>query len=276
MSPQFKQTLGYLGVLAIAVGGFFYYQKINGPCTHPIPYRLGTFDTQFGLSQKDFLTDIGKAADIWNFSLQKKLFQYDPQATLSINLLYDDRQKAVVLRDQIDSSNVSASQKKWKLDALRNKYDSSKIEYESVVTTFNSQASKYSKAEYAAKRRIVEDQRETLNNFLDQINTAVVDYNSFIRTINSKVVVANKTVGEIEEGFYTSGLDRIDIYEYENKTKLIRVLAHEFGHALGLDHNTNPESIMYKLNEGTDLNLTKEDVVSLKGVCGLNKKWFIL
>ncbi len=269
MTEQFKQTLGYLCVIAIAVGGFVYYKKINAPCTHPIPFRIGTMDTQFGLSQKDFLIDIGMAADIWNQSLQKKLFQYDPKAELSINLLYDDRQKSVVLRDQIDSSNTTANQKKQALNDARDTYASMKLEYETAVNNFNTQSPSYSHQEYIVKRKIIEDQRQNLNNLSNQTNSLVLDYNSFIQKINEKVVVVNKSSGEIEEGFYTPASHKIDIYEYENKVRLIRVLAHELGHALGLGHNDNPESIMYKLNEGKTESLTKDDISALKEVCGL-------
>jgi len=35
------------------------------PCAKPIPYRLGSFATQFGISQKYFLSALSEAEAIW-------------------------------------------------------------------------------------------------------------------------------------------------------------------------------------------------------------------
>jgi predicted Zn-dependent protease len=61
--------------------------------------------------------------------------------------------------------------------------------------------------------------------------------------------------------------EEINIYEFDSRTALLRVLAHEFGHALGLDHNDNEQSIMHYLNSSTNLKPTKEDLAALREVC---------
>ncbi|MGO9139739.1 MAG: matrixin family metalloprotease, partial [Syntrophales bacterium] len=44
-------------------------------------------------------------------------------------------------------------------------------------------------------------------------------------------------------------------------------LAHEFGHALGLKHNDNPQAIMYRLMQSDSLNLAPDDIAALKERC---------
>ncbi|HCY17892.1 TPA: hypothetical protein DHT42_01705, partial [Candidatus Nomurabacteria bacterium] len=61
----------------------------------------------------------------------------------------------------------------------------------------------------------------------------------------------------------------IDIYQFDNKGKLARVLTHEFGHALELEHLENSKAVMYRLNNGVNEKLTIDDILALKKRCNL-------
>jgi len=45
------------------------------------------------------------------------------------------------------------------------------------------------------------------------------------------------------------------------------VLAHEMGHALGLEHVADAQAIMYKINQGKRLSLTEDDIAALNAQC---------
>jgi predicted Zn-dependent protease len=64
----------------------------------------------------------------------------------------------------------------------------------------------------------------------------------------------------------------INIYQFHDESDLELVLAHELGHALGLNHVENPESVMYYLMEKQNLEniqLTTQDLQAIKNVCGM-------
>jgi hypothetical protein len=117
---------------------------------------------------------------------------------------------------------------------------------------------------------LLDDKRAEVNDLANRINQRIKDYNDLIDEANANIHVINQSAGqEFDEGEYISDSSgkRINIYEFENKNELERVLAHEFGHALGLGHDSNPDSIMYYLNKSTNMELTAEDKEALFEVC---------
>ena len=107
---------------------------------------------------------------------------------------------------------------------------------------------------------------ETLNAIGTSLNKLIAELNLNVERYNQAGASAG---GECEEGAYVSeaGSQRIDIYEYSSHTELVRVLAHELGHALGLGHVGDAEAIMYKVNQGKKLTVAQDDITELHAVC---------
>ena len=121
-----------------------------------------------------------------------------------------------------------------------------------------------------AELKILETQ---LNEMVREINKLVGSLNRLIKSLNLNVGAYN-TIGASRGetfvgGIYHSaeGVREINVYEFSNRDKLVRVLAHEFGHALGLEHVEDRNAMMYKLNEGDARVLSKSDLVALKALC---------
>ncbi len=313
---KFLSAIFYILLFSgIAFGGLIYKKEIRfvlkedlwkiSPCSFTITYSLGTFDTQFGVSREEFLTDIEKSTSLWDKALNRTFFKYqETGGDITVNLIYDKRQKTTDKLEEV-SSTIQAGKNEY--DAIKAKYDVAKAEYEKDVAILNTRAKEYKvkvdtynanvlywksrggapKAEYdqlvTDKSNLDTEAEElktlqsdinatlpALNGLVDDMNEVIARYNLSIKTYNT---VGSAVGKEFDEGEYEQSLGKksISIYQFDNDNKLIRVLAHEFGHALGLDHvPDDTDAIMYYLNESTRESLTKSDIDALKAVCKIN------
>ena len=256
-------------VAVTLIGGAAYavYHANPAPCSTPIEYSLGTFDPRFGESRANFLTAVASAAKLWDNAAGRELFTYVKGGALKINLIYDSRQAATNLGKKISAEQTAYDAQKRTLDALRAQYENDTQQYETQVAYWNARG-----GAPASVYATLESMRQKLNNEADTINTDTAALNAMAAQTNAKVGTYNTAAGtDFNEGEYIrdSSGSRINVYQFENQDKLVRVLAHELGHALGLAHNTDPNAIMYAYNQGTAEKLTAADVNELKTLCHL-------
>ena len=287
-------------IILVLLGIGYYYANNIQPCEKPITYSLGTIDPRFNLTKEELLNDLATAEKIWESPINKQLFEYSPTGTLKINFIYDYRQQSTeamkkigivinddqstydILKTKYNSLNNSYNIEKSKVDALVTTYNLDKSTYEKDVSYWNSQGgapkSEYSileqkKIDLENQLKIINQSKDSLNQMVDIINSAGIILNKLIAELKLQVNTYN-TVGSsfgktFDQGEYISNSNgtKIDIYQFDNTNQLVRVLAHEFGHAIGLDHIDNPKAIMYYINEGINEKLTTDDLSALKKEC---------
>ena len=291
------RALFLLVILILLVIIFF---RTPRPCQEPLTYRIGTIDERFGLSRQEFEEAVGKAASIWGKPFSRDLLREDPKGSIEVNLVYDYRQEA---SDKLKNLNYKIENTKSSYDDLKSHFENMKSEYKQksmvLAGDFNSYNARVNafNAEIRSghERRRVPEQRykqlmaekEELEAIHENLQTRQEEMKKMTDTINSLVVVINEIATnynldvvnyrdegsrlgvEFCEGNYTNkdGKPTITIYQFDNSKRLVRVLAHEFGHALGLTHNDSSGAIMYRLNQSDSLELDPADIAALKARC---------
>ena len=239
------------------------------PCTKPILYSIGEFDDHFNISQSKFMTDIEDSVNVWNEALGKTIIKYDPKGQLKINLIYDYRQQATTKQAEIGSS---ISSKKTSYEAIKRNYESLSSQYyvdksalQSSIDNYNRSMAAYNqdaqnsssrggassvdldrlrttRSQLEGQASIIEQNRSKFNDLVGTLNDTATQLNGLAKSLNMDVSSYNNVgslSGEVfNEGEYTEDISgkRINIYEFKDETKLIRVLEHEFGHAIGILH----------------------------------------
>lgn len=289
----------FLTLLIILAGSFgFYYYQETVLCEKPISYSIDSFDVKFGISKDKFLATIKEAELIWESGTGQNLFNSEADGTLKINLVFDERQRAT----------IEANRSKGDIEESRSYYDSLLIQYKLAETSYKAQLRKYEtqvqafefslrayneqvaqanktggakpdeyrrleeeRAELEAMKDRLDKERQELNSTASDLNNLGNQVNELAQKLNITVDIHNTRFGEAREfdqGEYTH--NKINVYQFEGISDLRLVLAHELGHALGIDHVENPKSIMYYLMDKQELNkpaLSAEDKTAFGRRC---------
>ncbi|OGP49352.1 MAG: hypothetical protein A2Y79_09495 [Deltaproteobacteria bacterium RBG_13_43_22] len=299
-SPKTTSWMLILLLLAVLIIPTVLYLRTPRPCQEPITYRLGKVDERFDLTREEFGTAVNMAAAMWGKPVSRDLFREDPQGNIEVNLVYDYRQEAT---DRLKSLNIKIDRSKNSCEELKARLDSLKMEYEqknaalggdltvyhSRTNAFNKEAESWNRSGGVSENvhsRLMKEKSE-LNNLRDHLHGRQEEMKRLMETINSLVVVINEVASnynldlvdhqnigqaigrEFCEGNYENkkGRQSITIFQFDNDYRLVRVLAHEFGHALGLDHSQNEDAVMYRLIKSNTLELASDDVATLKNRC---------
>lgn len=242
-------------------------------CDTPMSYKLGTLDPKFVLSQASVVADMQNAADIWNKTYGKPLFINSPTAALTVNFVYDQRS---ALNTNIDQLQNQLDQKSATLQQQINFYEADVAAFEQKLANFNAQVVQINRSggvypdvynSLITQQNELKVEGDSLNIRALQLNLATNDFNSKVQNLNQNVSQFNQAITrKPEEGLYNGNDNTITIYFADNQQELIHTLAHEFGHALGMQHTDAPQSIMYP-DTTSFLSVMPQDKQQLAYVC---------
>lgn len=290
--------LNILLIVSVASAGYFGVRKLTGnPCSTTKTFSVANVDPQFGISKETIELYSKEASKLWNNEYKNNaLLAYEAEGgDITIELIYDERQRTTIqnekLKQTINKEKEELDDLKATIETLRAEYNALEREIESRTATYNTRLKKHNSdvaywnqkggapndvyQRLERERAALETERVALNAKITRYNTLALrirtyarDHNQVVETINTKIYKLNETaLREFEEGTYDPNTDTITIYEFGSPTALKRVLIHEFGHALGLDHVEDEEAIMYAINQGKQIALTEADKEELLSVC---------
>lgn len=270
------------------------------PCLQPVTYSIGAVDPNFSLTQEEFRAHLKEAEFVWEAAAGRDLFEFIPSSgDVTVNLIYDRRQAALdmlkgiglvadqsiaaykTLKARYDELGAQLDPRQAALAARLADYKKGEAEYNAIIAEYNRRgaATQRQLKLLAVAKRDLEFDFAVIKRLERDVNADIDLLNALATTINQLIVTLElnaeqykregASLGVYEEGLYVveGGLRRIDIYKHTSRPQLVRLLAHEMGHALGIEHVKGGESMMSPLNRGASVALFPDDRAELERVC---------
>lgn len=279
------KKLGIFAVLSLVLMlGYIFYDPAApyvrnlmyySTCDTAKTYRIGSIDERYSMPENEFLVHLEDAERVWEREWGGELFVYDPEGDIEVNLVYDRRS---FLSGQIGELDSQLKAEEEELTPKIQAYQKKAEEFRSKISQLNTDIEYWNSQGGAPPEefdRLIERQ-EALKAESETLIAEAEELNQSTAFFNQQVGVLEKTVNEFndelsfkpEEGeyIYDNGDEIINIYFDNSETELVHTLAHEFGHAIRIEHNDNKFSVMYpQTNEVIEL--SSEDKKGLDEAC---------
>lgn len=277
---------------------------IDHSCNTPLTFKVGEIDDRFHISERELIEIIERTSHVWSEPVGLPVAIYSEHGEVEINLVYDQDQQ---LTDRESQFSNQLREKEFQISTLEKQHQERLESYNRQVSVYQQESNRLQQSiqnlnewvnekndeggfnenqlqEFELRKERIDEESDRLNREERFLSGLAEELNSELDFLNRMINEKNDLVREYNETFsgtrrFTQGTYEwrgnrkwINIYQFTGRDELILVLAHEMGHALGLDHVDNPESVMHQMMGGqakVELSLSEEDQKALRNRCGL-------
>ncbi|MCC5942223.1 MAG: matrixin family metalloprotease [Balneolaceae bacterium] len=313
MNSGISKIIFFFGVLiiggiylALSGNGPILVAEKSAPCTDSLTLSVGEIDNRYSISEEELQEILTDVAALWSKAAGRELVVVTEDGDIPVHLIYSEDQARSTMERQLNDRIESM---RLELSVLEREYNRAQDQYDDRLDNYNDDARALQSdlsvlknwvqqineqggfrdsqvrqleerqqqidnrtRELDRRRIVLSSEADELNRQLDYLNTRIADKNRAIEEYNRSFSGTRRfTQGSFE---WHGAQRRINVFHFNGLRELKLVLAHETGHALGVDHVENPASVMYHLmgNQNmVNITLTDEDRAALYDVCGINQ-----
>jgi hypothetical protein len=277
-------------------------------CEAPFRWRIESVDPRFGLSDLEATDAVRQAGMVWSEPLGMPLLFQEAPGGVTIRFVFDQRMEVALLRGsreaeleanarEIEEARIALDAARLALDRRRGAHDQRTFDLQGRQESHNRTVEAWNQAggappaefqrlqaieaEIGELRRAVNAEAEEINGIVEEVNREAERLNRQIAGLNGgrasleaefpQSVVESAEYRQARGGLFSSGTREIDVFHFANRDHLIRVLAHVFGHALGLGHSETSGSLMEVNATASSIQgrprLLPDDVAQLRALC---------
>lgn len=252
-------------------------------CGSTRQYDIGTIDEEFGISREGFLKVTKEAEKMWEDATGLDLFEFREWAPFKISAVFSEEQQKT---KDWDESEYTRTNIKTDIDEWTEKYEDKIAEYEAKKENYEKEVARYNRIveEWNQKwgapaseidrlkswKTQLDREVERMNLLANDVNQLAQENSERVNAYNDHISVQNSIWNgeEFSKGVYNGY--GIKIFQFEDSQDLRKLIAHELGHALHIDHTHDPVSVMHShaLSENTHLtHITEADLELLEIQC---------
>jgi hypothetical protein len=228
--------------------------RVSG-CERPLTYDVVRVDSGHHVSRAAFVALLERSERLWESPAGRDLLRYQPGGTVKVSLIYDNRQIAYdneqVIRNKIVAADAAIARMRADLERQRAAIHAEEAQFKARKARLSVRINYWNgrggapqglvvalKAEDAAIRHLV----AAINADLRRENASVAHFRATLRGRNA--LVPKHGDAEQELGHAQLGGTEVSISVLTGTAKDEVLVAHEFGHILGLKHIPGADNIM--------------------------------